>query len=239
MMDNLKEKNCMLIKTLNKMGFMTEWIDPYTADFIDFSIKAPGPCLEIGAAYGIATLKVLDKGAFIVANDLSADHLKILSEKASCNKNLVLIPGKFPKNLNFCEQSLGAVLSSRVFHFFPGKLIDSGLKLIFKWLRPNGKLFFISETPYLNDYKNFIPVFEKRKSRKVRWPGVIKDVSVYSSRAAQIPSFLNLLDPDILNAALQRAGFSVEKIGTIARPDYPADLTLDGRESVGAIAIKL
>ena len=34
------------------------------------------------------------------------------------------------------------------------------------------------------------------------------------------------------------AGFGIERLKLFARPDYPADIRLDGRESVGLIAVK-
>ena len=47
------------------------------------------------------------------------------------------------------------------------------------------------------------------------------------------------LDKDILKRELKRAGFDIENIEYINRIDYPSDTQLDGRESVGAIAVKL
>lgn len=49
---------------------------------------------------------------------------------------------------------------------------------------------------------------------------------------------MSLVDPDTLAAAFVRPGFHVEKVGFFGRPEFPADIQLDGRESVGIIVVK-
>ena len=50
------DKIGQLIPTLNKQGFMTTILDPYTNTFIRSLSNNSDPVLEIGAAYGIAAL---------------------------------------------------------------------------------------------------------------------------------------------------------------------------------------
>ncbi len=239
----LKEKKGSLVTTLNKMGYMTLSLDPYSEEFTDHAatLLPSTPSLEIGAAYGIATLPALEKGATIIANDLSYQHLKILhaNTPSHLRQNLTLMPGRFPYEVTLAPQSLGAVLSSRVIHFFSPQEVEDSLKLIFNSLVPFGKLFIISETPYLRDYKEFIPVFEKRKRQKNKWPGLIEDIGLYQPKKMQnIPKQLHFFDADTLSAVVSNHGFIVEKVSMFERSDYSPDLRLDGRESVGIVAYK-
>jgi hypothetical protein len=49
---------------------------------------------------------------------------------------------------------------------------------------------------------------------------------------------MHLLDPDVLRRLFSEAGFMIEECRTFARPEFPADIQLDGRESVGLIAVR-
>jgi len=230
------------VKTLNNMGYMTSTLDPFSQAFVDFSSKSSCPVLDIGAAYGVATLKALAKGASVIANDIDQRHLDILWERApkSQRSRLQLKPGSFPHELHFTSNSIRAVLIARVFHFFSGPLIEESIAKIHEWLIPEGKLFIIAETPYLKSLQKFIPLYEERKREGNLWPGFIKDIAAFApDRAKNLPLQMNMLDPEILVRVLTKAGFKVEKAHTFARPDFPVDLQLDGRESVGVIARKI
>lgn len=229
------------IKTLNSMGYMTSTLDPYSRAFIDFTVKAPGPALDIGAAYGIASLAALEQGATVVANDLDPRHLEILAGRvlAKDRDRLRLAPGAFPGELDFPDGSLGAALICRVLHFFEGPAIERAAAALFRWLAPGGKAFAVTETPYLRNFQPFIPVYESRKKLGERWPGLVKDVRPYCLQgSANLPRQMLFLDEDSMERTFREAGFIVEKVGCINRFDFPLSMRLDGRESVGIIARK-
>lgn len=70
----------LLIPTLNQQGLaMTVVDDPCSRAFIDYAAQSEGWCLEVGAAYGAATIQALKQGARMVANDLGSQHLEILT----------------------------------------------------------------------------------------------------------------------------------------------------------------
>src|SRR5260221_14662387 len=77
-MTNKSEIFSILIPTLNNMGYMFEDLTEYGDEFIRFSQDAKDPALDIAAAYGIATLKLLQQQIRVVANDLDPRHLEIL-----------------------------------------------------------------------------------------------------------------------------------------------------------------
>lgn len=227
----------VLIPTLNAMGYMNTELDRYLEAFAVFAPEAPGRALDIGAAYGIATLAALENGASVIANDLDPRHLDLLLERVPAGQRtrLELRPGRFPEELEFEEGSLGAVLIARVLHFFEGQKIEHSLKKIRRWLAPGGKLFVTVESPYLATWAPFISIFEKNKAAGETWPGWVK-VGDVITWAPQLPDYMNFMDPEILSRALTDAGFAVEDAAFISRPNFPSHLRLDGRESVGAIA---
>jgi hypothetical protein len=235
-------KNSRLVSTLNKMGFMTLDLDPYGQKFIELAKHAQNPLLEVGAAFGTVALEVLQQGATLVANDLDINHLDILEKNTpdALKKNLKLAPGRFPDEISLLENSFEGIFTSRVIHFFAPEMIEKSMEKFSALLIPGGKLFIVTETPYLSDYKNFIPIFEKRKKDGDRWPGMIENVSQYSpTRKDNIPNLLHFFDDETLSELIQRYDFEVEEVSMFERPDYPDDLRLDGRESVGIIARKL
>src|SRR5262245_63391132 len=90
-----------LIPTDNAMGIMTEEPSPAGEAFIAVAARAGRPLLEVGAAYGNATLPALRAGGTVIANDLSASELGVLASAASGEdrKRLVLVPAGFPEEV--------------------------------------------------------------------------------------------------------------------------------------------
>jgi hypothetical protein len=71
-----------LIPTDNAMGVMTSELSPAAEDFVAHARDARRPLLEVGAAYGNATLPALAAGATVIANDLSSSELAVLASSA-------------------------------------------------------------------------------------------------------------------------------------------------------------
>ncbi|MEW6057466.1 MAG: class I SAM-dependent methyltransferase [Bdellovibrionota bacterium] len=232
------------VPTLNQMGYMTSSLDPFSKAFVEYCKSNPSPksALEIGAAYGIATLEALKTGRAVVANDLDPNHLEILKAQAAelgLSEKLTLAPGAFPGELNFARESLSAVLACRILHFLEGPVIEEGLRRAFDWIEKGGKIFIVCETPYTQRFQSFIPIYEANKKARDPWPGLVPNSFQYTDHTAQdIPKVLHWMDEEVLNRVLRNAGFKVEEIRMIPRPDFPSWVRLDGRESVGAIAVK-
>ena len=229
------------VKTLNSMGYMTSSLDPFSRAFVEFAPQAPGRCLDIGAAYGIASLAALHNGAAVVANDIDERHLQILSGRtpASLRDRLTLAPGNFPDHIDFPAGSFGAVLLCRVMHFFDGPTIERAAEKLRSWLAPGGKAFVVSETPFLKTALTFFPTYQARLKAGDPWPGMVDNVGAHDpKREGTLPRRMHLLDETILRRVFSHAGFAIERLQLFARPDFPADLQLDGRESVGLIARK-
>lgn len=241
-MKKIVDQEDPLILTLNKMGYMNTEPEFYNDAFVEFSAQCSYPCLETGTAYGKTTLAALKKGATIIANDLSKAHLDILLQNTpqELRKNLTLIPGAFPEVLSIEENSLGAVLSSRMLNFLEPQILPLAFREIFKWLRPGGKFFILVSSPYMGNFKSFVPYYLNARAQNKEWPGLLKDMAAYNpGRAQDLPSFMNLLDIEDIALLLIKAGFHIENIGySSVSSRYPDDVKFDGREHVGAIGIK-
>ena len=122
------------IPTMNKFGYMKEEFDEFSAEFINYAKNTNDVVLELGTAYGWVVRNALKEGIKIIASDISIEHLLILLKKTDQNylKNLYLYPGKFPDEIKFQPESIGAVLTSRMFHFLDERAVDLGLKQIYK-----------------------------------------------------------------------------------------------------------
>ena len=230
-----------LIKTLNKMGYMTAHLNPYSQKFVEFASSAPGQVLEVGAAYGNATIAAAEAGASVIANDIDPRHLEILINRTPIHvkHRITTMLGTFP-HLNFAPESLQGALVSRVFHFFDGAAIELSARRLFNWLARSGKVFIVAETPFIQPLKDFIPIYQERKENGDPWPGWIENVADYApaDRKNDVPKSMNMLDCETLTRVFAEAGFSIEKTGTFSHQEYPDDLRLDGREGVGLIATK-
>lgn len=230
-----------LLPTLNQQGYMLPNLHEYSRAFVDFTPIAPGPALDIGATYGVATIPALQKGAYVIANDLDNRHLEILEKNTpTCyRKKLELKCGRIPGEVDFLENSLGAVLASGVLHFLPGEDLVTAVKQIYKWLKPGGKFFFASPTPYAKLYHKFLPFYLKRKEERALWPGLIEDTSYYlPSMADQIPKFINLIDKDIFTKILLDSGFVIEKMTFFTIDKITNDINSEGNDILGVIAYK-
>jgi hypothetical protein len=231
-----------LIPTLNKMGYAAIFLDKYSEQFVKYSTRIAGPVLEVGAAYGITTLALLKAGAFVIANDIDPRHLKILSQKVptELHKHLTLYPGHFPHELNFSENSLGGILASNVFHFLDGETIELAITKLYKWLKPNAKLYIVADTPYNKLLEQAIPDYEERVKNAVKWPGTMPNIQEYlpPKLINRVPDFMHFLTPEVLSNALIKGGFKIEEAATFPRIYYPIEEQLDGREGMGIIAKK-
>lgn len=241
-MKYIPEEKDALIVTLNKMGYMNTQPEFYNDAFINFSSKCSDPCLEIGTAYGKSTIAALEKGAKIIANDLSADHLEIVFQNTPehLRKNLTLIQGAFPEALSIEDNSLGAVLSSRMLNFIDPDTLPAAMDNIFKWLKPGGKFFVLVGSPFMHNFFRFLPEYWENKANNTHWPGLLQNIPAYvPERSDDLPYFINLLDIEVVSLLLNNAGFHIEKIGySGATPLHPQDMRSDGREHVGVIAVK-
>jgi hypothetical protein len=228
--------------TLNMKGRTTLVPNEYSQKFIDYAAQCETPVLDIGAAFGVATLPALEAGATVVANDIEEKHLEAIYERTPHKRrgHLILKLARFPDQLYFPHESLSAVHASNLLNFLTGEEIEEGVALIFRWLRPQGKVFTNSGTPYAGNIREYIPIYEKRRLKGHKWPGEVDNIQFYSSHPTiqELPTFLHLLDDEILVKVFTDAGFRIDIVEMYHRANLPDYLYYDGRENVGLIATK-
>lgn len=229
--------------TENKHGF-TYNLSPFGKAFVEYAKETKFPLIDIGAAFGVATLPALEMGAELIAVDIEPTHLEKIRESvpARLAHKIKTIHARFP-NIEFESNTIGGVYMSQVLPFLKGKEIEEGIKKIYNWLVPGGKLFVVSFTPYIDHVSSFIPIYEERKSKKQDWPGYINDLSKYSSDPnifKHLPNEINHIDDEDLKKVCVECGFVIEKLEIFGDPEniLPKGIKYDGRERVGLIASK-
>lgn len=256
-----REITGIFTKTHNPFGgYATTPCDPISQQFLKHAAtvaKNGGKVLEIGAAFGAATLEAISNGATVFCNDIASENLAVVRARflETCSDHsgaitgdsnkLVLIPGELPYELvGLPERSFDAILICRVLHFFSGKKIEESLALLSKLLTPGGKIYIVCETPYLKNWQRFLPEFNQRVDSGIEWPGEITNPAEYESNgwASSLPKFVHWITKNVLERSLSRSGLKIEHSTYINRQgQFPEDLLLPkyGKESVGAIGTRL
>jgi SAM-dependent methyltransferase len=202
-----------LVPTLNNTGWMTISLDRISRDFAHFAGTIDDEALDIGCAYGIATLAALADGARVCACDMESAHLDVLMKRVEpdARARLRCVTGTLPA-IDFPIASFGAVLAARVLHFLSGEDIESTIHKMHDWLRPGGRIFLVADTPYVGPWKSLSGEYERRKAAGEPWPGLVADYAQFLSAGTDPsahPSFINPLDPDILARVCIDAGFEI------------------------------
>lgn len=228
------------VPTMNGRGFMLQSLDPYSQSFAEFAAGCSEPVLDIGCAYGIATLAALARGASVCACDMESSHLDVLSDRVpEADRNrLTTRVGQLP-DVDFPAASFGAILASRVIHFLDGEEVELAVRKMADWLVPGGHLFLVVDTPYMPSWSASVPEYERKKAAGDKWPGFLPDFSLYASVTADpesYPDFMNPMDPDILARVCEETGLEVVDKGFtgLQRGGPPAP----GREHAGCQAAR-
>lgn len=221
-----------MVPTLNDKGFMSTSLDPVSAAFTLFAGQTAGWSLDLGCAYGIASLAALDRGACIVACDMEPGHVDVLLSKvnASARNRICGVVAEMPR-IAFQANSFDAILCSRALHFLTGNDVEATVQAMAGWLKPGGKAFLIADTPYTGFWAAHASTYEQKKADGDPWPGFIPDVTIYlpdTARTKTMVRHLNPMDPDILARVCAEAGLSVEQAAFSGRADQPQSNTHAG-----------
>jgi len=229
--------------TLNSTGFMFEVLDEFADDFIQFAGTTDDKVMDLGCAFGVVSIAAVKAGGRVIACDMEQGHLDAVHDNTpeELHDRLECVLGCLP-DVDFPAASVSAIICSRVLHFLDGSAIDQSVRKMYDWLKPGGRLYLIADTPY-GIWRRFIPVFEAKKSRGDRWPGIMIGLDNYlpvapKDRPVDGPPFMNLLDPELLTRICADAGFEVQRASYIDRSDFGKLGRMDGRENAGIFAIK-
>ncbi|MBP9743332.1 MAG: class I SAM-dependent methyltransferase [Burkholderiales bacterium] len=249
---SVKETVAQHEPTMNKRGFMHP-LSKTSKQFVQYASSITLPVVDLGCAYGIATIEAAKAGASkVIACDMEQKHLDMLESRAAklgLTSQITTRLGQFPNDLFFENNTVGAVLASLVLAYLTIEELATGLKNIFKWLIPGGKLFIVSYSIHIKEFAN--PRFQTEYQRRVdsleKWPGYFEDFNKYSTMAEEnanensIPIRLHFFDILPLVKALEDVGFEVEVSQYLDGRSNGAvqDTWYDGREMLGVIARKL
>jgi len=237
-MTKVDPKIIQAMPTLNNMGYMPEWLDVTQEEFLSFlKLNPEWPGLDIGAAYGFVCKKAIEQGTSVIANDLDPRHLDQL--RLEIRSDLCsFVAGRFPYEVDFASESLGAILLSRILHFLHGNEIEDGFKRLYKWLVPGGKVFVEAMTPFIKAFEPHLKSYQDKKKTQ-KWPGEIEvPQDMMNFYQNQIPTEMNLLDRETLEVQLKAKGFVIERAFYFTPKNAPQSICLDGREAVAIVAMK-
>lgn len=238
-------------KTNNKRGFMHP-ITEIGKKFIAFS-QENSPVIDVGCAYGNTVLAALDAGApHIIAYDMEQSHLDSLQDKLTDKEKdrVTLIQGTLPdKKSSFAPNSIAAIHASLVLPYLSPEELDECLENFHTWLKPNGKLFILCYSIFVNELVNdhFEKEYQRRCDEQWKWPGYLEDFSQYSytngvhnEHNPALPRTLHFLTTEAFENALLPLGFTLEFSQYLSGKENGAmeDTWHDGREFVGIIAKK-
>lgn len=231
------------IATENKNGF-TYSLTSFGKAFVDFAAESNEPVVDVGCAYGIATLPALLAGAKVIAVDIEQKHLDSIerSLSPSLKESLTTVNAPFP-HFDLPSSSVGAVYLSQVLPFLTPDEIHAGARKIYDWLTPGGHVFIVCFTPYISHVSAFIPEYEKRKSAGQTFPGYIDDLGAYCNNEtmlSNLPNNIMHLDRDDLESTFTGAGFIIKELRYFGEEEgeLPDGIRYQGRERVGLIAFK-
>ncbi|CAA0119968.1 Uncharacterised protein [BD1-7 clade bacterium] len=214
-MEQIKE-NDWVKPTVDNRGLMFKKMIRNSQAFVDSTGKFDKPVLDLGCAYGVATIPTLEKGQAVIACDLEQRHLDQLIDAVpkTYHPLLMTVCASFPDGIELPDESISAALSSYVFHFLKGPELQIGLQKIYRWLQPGGKLYINVGTPFIKNFDT-LDAFHQRKEKGERWPGELYEEDIPEHFQAKFSEesrcqFMHLFTVETMTRELEGAGFEVE-----------------------------
>lgn len=230
------------IPTKNKTGFMFLEINGASPQFIQQVPHCTDLMMDLGCAYGIVTLAALPHAQCpIIAFDLSKEHLDILNSSVpkEYTEKLTIIPGRFPQDFTFSDNSFDAIHSSYMFHFLNGSDTEKGLEKCFNALKPSGKIYINTVSVYFKPFKGILTIYQENLKAAVKWPGMILDFKNHlpEEDVPYAPEFIHTHRLEDFESLLKNAGFLVDKIFYYDLKT-PKSFASEGKGFIGAVATK-
>ncbi|MGE7955636.1 beta-ketoacyl synthase N-terminal-like domain-containing protein [Pseudomonas sp. NPDC089530] len=247
-----------MIPTLNGTGAMTTVLPACSQLFVEFAATAAGEVMDMGCAYGVATIAALEQGARVLAVDIEEQHLTILAGNVApaLRGRLSTQAGALP-DMDFAPGRFQAIHAARVLHFLAPQAFRESIRKMAQWLAPGGRLFLTCDSPYFPHWAARVDEYERLNAQGEEWPGYIADIAGYFRNRAQASAgnaidsgshasdalngtpLINLVDPEILARECRLAGLLVEEAGYEGLAiDYDGQAATDGLEHASVIALK-
>ncbi|KAH0793450.1 non-ribosomal peptide synthetase [Histomonas meleagridis] len=199
------------IPTLNGKGYATHELEPISEQFTEYASTIKIPVIDGGAAFGATTIAALKKGAIVIANEIDQHHLDYIAKNSTLTDDdrtrLYLKLGSITE-IDFPEQSIGAIHMARVMHFFHPNEVEKFFEKASKWLVPNGRIYLVTMSQYhYGNTPGYYEKYNKALTEGVEWPGEIEEYKFKSDCY-----YLQALDPNVIHRVATKYGFTVKKL---------------------------
>jgi ubiquinone/menaquinone biosynthesis C-methylase UbiE len=245
----IPEEHAYKIPTLNQYGYMFTKFDPVTERFLQLIEEKPEQAFfEVGGAYGNVAQAALEKGIdSYYLNDCEERHLKSFVKKLKDEgrehlfHGLRLIHSRCP-DFAIASNSFDAILVNKVLHFFTPDTIDVFVHWLHQILKPGGRVFVMTVSPFFAGNEEFLDDYQKKKQKGVRFPGYR---SLYhASQFAQTmevqtrPVSLLFMELEALKDLFVQQGFQIQEGFELEIIDSDNHEWKPGKDMVGIIASK-
>lgn len=229
--------------TENAHGWSSRILSECAEACLRFQVTQSGWAIDVGAAFGVASMPLAVLGARVVATDIDERHLRTMKAGVSPETGRLRSHGvlaRVPRDDCFAAGCATAVHCSNVLHFLSGEEIGTAVRQMARWLRPGGRLFLMTATPFVGHLAGHLEEYERRARLGIRWPGEISEARRFAvaAIAPAIPSFLHLLEPDYVVPVIDEAGLRVLESRVMRRRGLPRVCRYDGRENLMIVAEK-
>ena len=238
--------------TSNGYGVMMADHDRFEAAWVTAASQLDLECcaLELGAAFGRATLDALVQGCpHVVCNDLDASHLAEVERRFRSSNavgSLTTLCGRVPSTLEGWEppSPLRAVLAANILHFLHPKEAQLTLSRLHDICAEGAELFVSLDAPWTQSFRPLWPLYYARNIAGDQHPGYTRLVGplrgMLPDRLRGI-SVYNPMEPPHLLRMLEASGWSVVESTSFPgnAVDNPAGVSIGNLvEMTGAHAVK-
>jgi SAM-dependent methyltransferase len=230
------------IPIANVFGWTSSIPNQVTCRWLEYLRTLRSPLtIDIGAGLGVATIPALECGSHVIANDISEEHLRQIASVAQqkgLSEELELLNAALPRLPPM--KGLDAIHASNVLHFLTGDEMIEAARWMARSLKPNGRAFLQTISPFAGHFRQYLPEYERRKIARAAWPGEMKAPREYvdASVVEMTPAFMHVLESCVATQLFESAGFTIEFCDYYSRVGLPEVCRLDGRENLGIVAIK-
>lgn len=212
-----KQHNLMVdernrLKTNNHMGFAHITPLKATQELYKLAREQKGIYGDIGAAYGVDTLQLLEEGARVVAIDLDQSHLDILKDQLNEEQlsRLDIRCQRFPEEVHLEKDSYDGLLLSRILIFLTPENLDTALTHVYQALKPGGRVFIITVSPFSEKWDGVASAFKEHKKILPKEPFYVTNLwDLVPFTQAFLPPAIQLFDQKSLMNVLEKVGFSI------------------------------
>lgn len=205
------------VRTLNRSGYMRNFLCPASQAFCRQPFTAEDAVLEVGCGIGAVLETLVQKGARrITAVDMEPQHLdlarQLLAPSLAVNPaaQIDFVADTLPRLASLGTRSYRSILCAQVLQYLRPEQFTEGALRLRELLLPGGSLYVTLGTPYLKVYQGFAEEYERRRVAGDRFPGFMDDPRKYHpSGANHNPGFFLFFDPEVLSSRLTDCGFIV------------------------------